>query len=271
MTMLIIQSLLLMAIAYILGCLIGGLLRYPFSSEPTVEVAKPQTRVPAPSPSKPEQEPEQKKSEPVKPKPTPEPKPVPAPVQKDDLKRIKGIGPQNEARLNSAGVYSFAEIAQWSADEQRDMGERLAFPGRIEREDWVEQAKILAKGDETEFAKRVDKGEVDSSVGKGAADDMGSKPPVLDAAPSQGSDNLTLIGGIGGAIERKLTGMGIHTFEQISNWTKEEQAWISNELGFPGRVEREAWVENAKVLAGGGATEHSKKVERGEILTSRKF
>ena len=40
---------------------------------------------------------------------------------------------------------------------------RLSFPGRIQREDWIGQAVALASGDETEFSKRVDKGEVDSS------------------------------------------------------------------------------------------------------------
>ncbi len=266
MTMLIIQSLLLIAIAYILGCLLGGLLRYLLASKPAAEVAKPQPLV-APK-AKPKIKPQPKKPEPVK--PTPPPAPEPAPVQKDDLKRIRGIGPQNEARLNSVGVYSFAEIAKWSADEQRDMGERLAFPGRIEREDWVKQAEILAKGGKTEFAKRVDKGEVDSSIGEGSVGDKGSKPPLMDAAPSGGGDNLTLIGGVGSAIEKKLGGMGIYTFEQISQLTEDEQTWVGNELGFPGRVERENWVEEAKVLAEGGTTEHSGKVERGEIKTRRK-
>jgi hypothetical protein len=39
----------------------------------------------------------------------------------------------------------------------------LDFKGRIERENWVEQARILASGGFTEFSRRVDRGEVDSS------------------------------------------------------------------------------------------------------------
>jgi branched-chain amino acid transport system ATP-binding protein len=39
----------------------------------------------------------------------------------------------------------------------------LAFPGRAKRDDWVGQAALLAKGKETEFSKRVDKGQVSSS------------------------------------------------------------------------------------------------------------
>ena len=64
---------------------------------------------------------------------------------KDDLKLIKGIGPQNEQRLNAIGVTLFEHIAKWSAQEQADIGRRLAFPGRIEREEWVKQAKILTQ------------------------------------------------------------------------------------------------------------------------------
>ncbi len=61
----------------------------------------------------------------------------------DDLKRIKGIGPQNEARLNALGIYHFAQIADWTVDEARWVGTYLAFPGRIEREKWIEQARAL--------------------------------------------------------------------------------------------------------------------------------
>lgn len=64
---------------------------------------------------------------------------------KDDLKLIKGIGPQNEQRLNKIGVKLFDDVAKWTKKEQADIGQRLAFPGRIEREEWVKQAKALAK------------------------------------------------------------------------------------------------------------------------------
>ena len=39
-------------------------------------------------------------------------------------------------------------------------------------------------------------------------------------------------------------------------------------VGFPGRVERENWVEEAKVLAAGGTTDHARRVEEGKIATS---
>lgn len=67
----------------------------------------------------------------------------------DDLKRIRGIGPQNAARLNAIGVYHLDQIAAWTPAEARWVGAFLAFPGRIEREDWIGQAKTLAAGSET--------------------------------------------------------------------------------------------------------------------------
>ena len=104
------------------------------------------------------------KSAAVKPKPQ-KTSPAEAAVP-DNLKQIKGIGPQIEAKLNAAGINSFAQIAAWSKKQQAEFAEQLSFSGRIEREQWVSQAKILAKGGSTDFAKRVAKGEVASSADK---------------------------------------------------------------------------------------------------------
>ncbi|MGD1886817.1 MAG: hypothetical protein ACFB01_06795 [Cohaesibacteraceae bacterium] len=85
---------------------------------------------------------------------------------KDNLQRIKGVGKVNEGKLNDLGIYHFAQIAEWTPSEARWVGTYLAFAGRIEREDWVGQAKVLADGGETDFAKRVDAGKVESSSSK---------------------------------------------------------------------------------------------------------
>ncbi len=62
----------------------------------------------------------------------------------DDLLVIKGVGPQNEARLHGLGIWHFDQIAAWTPENVEWVGGYLAFPGRIEREDWVGQAKVLA-------------------------------------------------------------------------------------------------------------------------------
>ncbi|MCC6736406.1 MAG: NADH-quinone oxidoreductase subunit NuoE [Bauldia sp.] len=64
----------------------------------------------------------------------------------DDLKVLNGIGPKIEKTLHELGVFHFDQIAAWTPAEVRWVGEHLAFPGRIEREHWVEQAKALAAG-----------------------------------------------------------------------------------------------------------------------------
>jgi predicted flap endonuclease-1-like 5' DNA nuclease len=84
----------------------------------------------------------------------------------DDLKRIRGIGVLIEKKLNSMGVVSYETIANWSAADIDRVSQSLDFKGRIERENWVEQARILASGGATEFSRRVDRGEVETSRAK---------------------------------------------------------------------------------------------------------
>jgi len=87
----------------------------------------------------------------------------------DDLKLVKGIGRQNEGRLHGLGIWHFEQIAGWTPENVEWVGGYLAFPGRIEREDWVGQAKLLAAGTETEFARRAKAGEVETSRDDGTA------------------------------------------------------------------------------------------------------
>ncbi|ROT98525.1 NADH-quinone oxidoreductase subunit E [Histidinibacterium lentulum] len=62
----------------------------------------------------------------------------------DDLKRIKGVGPQLEGMLNALGIYRFDQIAEWGPKEIAWVDSRLTFKGRIERDDWVSQARAFA-------------------------------------------------------------------------------------------------------------------------------
>jgi len=71
----------------------------------------------------------------------------------DDLKLIKGIGPKLEKLCNKLGFYHFDQIAAWKSSEVKWVDSNLeGFKGRVTRDDWVAQAKILAKGGETEFS-----------------------------------------------------------------------------------------------------------------------
>lgn len=105
-----------------------------------------------------------------KPAPKAEDKPETVEVadgEEDDLKRIKGIGPVNEKALNELGIFKFSQIAAWTPANVDWVEDFMSFPGRIEREDWIAQATKLAEGEETEFSKRVDAGEVESSKDEG--------------------------------------------------------------------------------------------------------
>ncbi len=88
----------------------------------------------------------------VKPKAKPASKPKvlytdgPTEGAPDDLKKIKGIGPKFEGDLNGKGVYYFRQIAAWkAADVKMVEGVIDSFPGRIKRDEWIKQAKSLAK------------------------------------------------------------------------------------------------------------------------------
>ena len=65
----------------------------------------------------------------------------------DDLKRISGVGPKLEGVLNSLGIYRFDQIAEWTAEHIAWVDARLKFKGRIERDNWIGQAKSLARGE----------------------------------------------------------------------------------------------------------------------------
>lgn len=62
----------------------------------------------------------------------------------DDLSKLSGVGPKLREKLNANGVFHFWQIAEWGEAEIAHMDAQLAFKGRIEREDWVGQAKKLA-------------------------------------------------------------------------------------------------------------------------------
>ena len=78
---------------------------------------------------------------------------VKKPKQPDDLKLISGVGPKLEGVLNGLGIYKFEQVAKWKKAERDWVDGYLKFKGRIDRDDWVKQAKALAKGGEAEYIK----------------------------------------------------------------------------------------------------------------------
>ena len=101
----------------------------------------------------------------------PAPKPAPGPAAAavaaakaerapaQDLKRIRLIDAGIEAALNKLGVDRYEQIAAWMQPDVKRIGEALGLGGRINQENWIEQAQVLAKGGETYFATRRARGE----------------------------------------------------------------------------------------------------------------
>ena len=68
-----------------------------------------------------------------------------SPVGGDDLSKLTGVGPVLVKKLVEAGVTSFAQIAAWSVEDIAAIDEKLNLKGRVERDDWIAQAKELTK------------------------------------------------------------------------------------------------------------------------------
>ena len=298
----------------------------------------------------------------------------------DDLQRIRAIDADIERQLKEIGVNYFEHIAAWTASDVKRISQTLGIPGRIDREQWVEQAQILAKGGETYYSRNrlaalkantpapqveTDKKSAEpEGAAPSSAETTASTPPAKQvsaqkpalsgvAAASQGrsvaemasaaaaaiaaasasvtrglkpiepisplskadpkrsiparltdairervaasaaaqvesenpgleksepepgpareghADDLKRIRGIGVLIEKRLNAMGVIRYEHIANWTSSDIERVSKVLEFGGRIERESWVEQARILSSGGQTEFSRRVDRGEFDTSR--
>ncbi len=98
-----------------------------------------------------------------------------------------------------------------------------------------------------------------------------NKPEMLTEPRAGGADDLKQIKGVGTKLEGALHGIGVFHFDQIAAWTPEEVQWVDDNLiGFKGRVSRDEWVKQAKVLAEGGTTEFSRRVEEGGVYDQDK-
>ncbi len=345
-------------------------------------------------------------------KTVPEPDVAPAPTaetsamvmsdDQQDLTRIKGIDRDLERQLYEVEVGRYEHIAAWTADDVSQVESLLGSPGRVSRENWIEQAQILSSGGLTEFARERDAGGGDGSgggsdsggspgqwespasspdtssesmdlsdtpsdsagdassqdvSGSDASDTSGDgselkttasanstsvaavaaaaatatataatmaaatatsamssssvpsesaepeevAPPVTSEPPADREmqpgaddvseddaanlsgfrsvrsaalrggvgavlgndyDDLKRIRGVGILIEKKLNSLGVTSYQHVANWTNEDIERISQQLEFKGRIQRENWVEQARILSSGGATEFSRRMDR---------
>ncbi|WP_052223137.1 hypothetical protein [Novosphingobium malaysiense] len=124
------------------------------AAQEEVDNLEPETKPDTPEKPVPEAE-KPAAAPPLEPVQTPAPTPPAADAQApqssgepDDLRKIKGLGPKMHSLLNSLGVTRFEQIAAWTDADLDELDAKLgAFAGRPRRDNWVEQAKLLAGGD----------------------------------------------------------------------------------------------------------------------------
>lgn len=161
-------------------------------------------------------------------------------TEKDDLTMISGIGPFIEERLIALDIFTFRQISNFTAADIEKINTAIEyFSGRIERDEWVAQAKDLVhnKDRHTELIKRISARKSDIYFNR------------IGVAKKEEADDLTSISGIGGWIESKLNALDIFTFKQISNFSEVDVQTVTDAIEFfPGRIERDEWVEQATEL-----------------------
>ena len=98
------------------------------------------------------------------------------------------------------------------------------------------------------------------AVATEATAETGQKPQQLDAPRNGTADDLKRISGVGPRMEQMCNMLGFWHYDQIANWTDAEVSWVDENLqGFKGRVTRDDWVAQAKILAEGGDTDFSRE------------
>jgi predicted flap endonuclease-1-like 5' DNA nuclease len=157
-------------------------------------------------------------------------------MQGDDLTRIHAIDAALKDRLYRLGVRSFAAIAAWTPEDLRSLSQSLGFQQRILDENWIEQAKILAKG------------------GDPAGAQLPAKKPAPEVIVPVGADRLHRIIGIDPASEAQLYANGVTRLVQIAGWSPEDAGRYEGLLGLQeGRIAGEGWVDQARFLTRGDA------------------
>lgn len=191
--------------------------------------------------------------------PTSEPAPAPVPAPSPEPSSESGAVSQSDAEAEMAKLKA-AEEAAAEASRQKAEAEAEAARAAAEAEATRKAEEEAAQATSAEPTHDYD----GDGMHEGTSE--GTRPSGLDAPRDGNADDLKQIKGIGPKLEKLCNSLGFWHFEQVAGWTLDEVAWVDANLeGFKGRVTRDKWVEQAKVLAAGGETEFSKRVEDGDV------
>ncbi len=151
-------------------------------------------------------------------------------ADKDDLKLINGVGPFIEKKLNNLGIYTFEQISQFDSNLINKVTDAIQFfPGRIERDDWVGQAKIL-------LGKKND----------------GSLAASLEQKHPSNPNDLKIVEGIGPKIEGLLKAGGITTWAELASTPVTKLQSILDAAGDRYRIHKpDSWPKQAGLAAAG--------------------
>jgi len=151
----------------------------------------------------------------------------------DDLTLI-GASPNEARALGEAGIWRLAQIASWTPEQVEWIGACVGAPAQRVQRDWVEGARArLAR----------------SSFAAVAALSQGEPEPT----PIE----LLRIAGIGPRLAAALAELGVRRIDQIAAWRQQDIEWLEERLGEPGRISRELWVVQARLLYAGIETSPS--------------
>ena len=188
----------------------------------------------------------------------------------DDLTRIKGVGLPIALELKRIGVTRFEQVARWTDRDVADVSSKLGFSGRIERENWMAQANILASGDELEFTTHQLRGTERSGRSSQRTvreSQTRSERTIRTPRPERSeqvrslkgersftlsshtdTDDLKLIAGIGVNTERLLREIGVDHFAEIAAWSVDDVVAVARRLELEDRIDTENWIDQARKL-----------------------
>lgn len=151
-------------------------------------------------------------------------------LEKDDLTLINGIGPFIEKKLNDIGIYTYDQIAAFDGPKIEQVTRDVAyFPGRIDKDDWVGQAKNLAAM-------------------------KANNPAGLKKKAKHPTDptNLKIVEGIGPKIEQLLKKGGINNWQDLAEATLERLQELLDAAGERYRIhDPNTWSNQATLAAAG--------------------
>ncbi|MEO0444793.1 MAG: hypothetical protein AAF191_01820 [Verrucomicrobiota bacterium] len=174
----------------------------------------------------------------------------------DRLHAIKGVGAKMESRLNDLGIFRYRQIANWTDRNIRSISDTLRLSGRVERERWVAQAAELAELTEAEgldvflAPEKVDQIAIlDAEFSQEESARVDAYLGIVFDGTPRVVDDLTLIDGVGGRMEKELNALGVYRYNQISSWSALNVAHFARQLYCDQeRIERDKWIPQAKRL-----------------------